>query len=244
MALLKRSKKPETRDMPRQSAPDVAPLPAWIRWGRWGVPLVALLLIGGVVAFTRSQSSVPLEFKGGAVVSSRQQAPDFTLTDHNGQTQQLSSFRGRPVALTFVYTNCIDICPLIAWNMHLAYEQLGGDANKIALLAVTVDPERDTPAQMRAFSETRQLTNQWHFLTGVRPALERVWRAYGIQTQGVDSDGNVIPESDIANAKPAQIEHAAPMFLIDKQGNVRMLLPIDFAPETLVHNMKVLLAES
>src|SRR4051812_3887778 len=116
MALLKRSPKPKTARRKREEPSGIEPLPSWIIWGRWAVPLIALLLIGGL-AFTRFKGAAPKELIGGAVVNGRQLAPDFTLVNQFGEPQQLSTFRGKPVALTFIYTNCIDVCPLIAYNM-------------------------------------------------------------------------------------------------------------------------------
>ncbi len=224
------------------AAPPIPTLPAWLRIARWGVPLIGILLIAGF-AYARFRPA-PSQLTGGAVVTGRQLAPDFTLTDQFGQPQALSGFHGKAVALTFIYTNCTDVCPLIAWNMHLAYQQLGDQAKNVALVAVTVDPERDTPAQVRAFSDQRELTYQWWFLTGSRPALEQVWRAYGIQAQAYDASGTPIPESDVSQATPEEVEHAAPTFLIDKQGYVRVLLPIDFTADTLASDLRILATES
>jgi len=211
------------------------------------MPLVALLIVG---AFTAARfgvpgiKSAPRELKDAAIANGRPPAPDFTLTNQLGQQESLSSFRGKPVAMTFIYTNCADVCPLIAWNMHLAYDQLGNDAKNVALVAVSVDPEHDSPAQIRAFSDERQVTSQWHFFTGGRPALEDVWRAYNIPAQAVDAAGNPLPQgSDLSAASPEEIEHAAPMYLIDKQGRLRAMMPVNFEADTLANNLRVLLAE-
>jgi protein SCO1/2 len=232
---------PETRKS-KQPASNSPALPAWILWGRWIAPLVLLLILGGV-AYGRFHPTAR-ELKGGAIIAGRQPAPDFVLTDQNGESVQLSSFRGKPVALTFIYTNCADVCPLIAWNMHLAYQSLGSDAKNVSLLAVSVDPEHDTQAQLKAFSDQRQLTNEWHFMTGIRPVLEQVWRSYHIDAIPVDSGGQPLPQgTDLSSATPEQIEHASPTFLLDKGGNVRMMLPIDFTPDTLEYNLRVLLGD-
>lgn len=217
--------------------------PAWWRdRGRQavaaiGVAVVALAVLAWLGWRVWQARAASNELIGGAIAASRQLAPDFALTDQLGRPQQLSGFRGRPVALTFIYTNCPDVCPLIALNMHLAYRALGADAKRVALVAVTVDPERDDVAQVRRFSDARGLTDEWYFLTGPRAQLEAVWRAYGILTRPVNLQG-----TPVAN-DPAAVEHAAPTFLIDKQGNVRMLLPVDFSADTLAHNLRVLLRE-
>jgi protein SCO1 len=246
MAVSKRSAKGKAPTQSSKAEVGPEPLPSWIRWARWIMPIFALLIVGGYAAFRfgvlPGLKATPRELINVALVNPpAPPAPDFTLTNQFGEPKSLSSFRGKPVALSFLYTNCIDVCPLIAWNMHLAYEELGNDAKNIGLVAVTVDPERDTPAQMLAFSATRQLTNQWDFFTGTRPVLQDVWRTYQIPAQGVDVSGS--PILDVTTATPREIEHGAPTDLIDKQGRIRAMMPYNFEPETLTHNLRVLLAE-
>src|SRR3954447_1655178 len=127
MAVSKRAKA-SARNPEGEVGPD--PLPSWIRWARWVMPLVALLIVGAFAAARYGVpgiKSAPRELKDAAIANGRPPAPDFTLTNQLGQQESLSSFRGKPVAMTFIYTNCADVCPLIAWNMHLTYDQLGND---------------------------------------------------------------------------------------------------------------------
>ena len=152
------------------------------------------------------------------------------------------------LSLTFLYTNCPDVCPLIAANLHESYKQLGDQAQNVGILAVTVDPVNDTVDQMRQFSDARGLTDEWSFMTGSPTALDSVWQAYGILAQPVDANGK--PISAVAQKQaqglvpqPSDIEHSAPVFLIDKSGALREMLPVDFTPATLVTDFKILLAE-
>src|SRR5579871_4193235 len=73
-------------------------------------------------------------------------APAFTLTDQNGRQISLAQFKGQPTIVTFLYTHCPDACPLIADQVHVALTQLGPDASKVGLLAVSTDPSGDTRA--------------------------------------------------------------------------------------------------
>lgn len=217
---------------------------------RWAGPLfvlVALLALIGV-AYWRLR---PVPTLIGDHLSDPYPAPDFTLTDQFNHPETLSSFRGRPVALTFIYTNCPDVCPLIASNMHAAYQQLGPDAQRVQLLAVTVDPERDTIPQIRQFSIEHGLLNEWLFMTGSRPELERVWTAYGIDSRPVDSQGRPLTPipADTAQSSPEVIAHSAFIFLIDRRGEVRTLLsPTDFSAADvatdLATDLRILLSES
>jgi len=200
------------------------------------------LLAGALYWYFRPVSH---ELVGGGIVSNPFEAPDFTLTDQFEHDQRFGNFRGRPIALTFVYTNCPDVCPLIAANMHAAYQRLGDDAQRVALVAVTVDPERDNVAQIRRFSVQHGLLDEWLFLTSSRAQLEAVWKAYGIYSQYVDAKGNPItpPAGAESRPSPATIEHTAPVFLIDKHFKVRALLAVDFTASDLVTDFKILLAE-
>jgi protein SCO1/2 len=185
---------------------------------------------------------------GGASVRGRPLAPDFVLTDQLGRPQQLSELRGKPVALTFLYTKCRDICPVMAANLHQAYRQLGDQASKVAIVAVTVDPEHDTVDQARSFSDQHSLTNEWSFLVGPRSQLESIWASYGILAQPVDGAGKPVNPAAQGTLRglppqPADVEHSAPVFLIDKTGALREMLPVDVTPDTLTTDVRVLLTE-
>ncbi len=174
-------------------------------------------------------------------------APDFTLTDQRGQTVQLSSLRGHAVALTFIYTNCTDICPLIAEKLHAAYEMLSpSQQQNVDLLAVTVDPTRDDQAALQKFSEKHSLadTANWHALTGEPNALAKIWSDYYIDASGMieedatpEPGATPTPESTPGNAPPA---HTDAIFLIDKDGNERVLLRSSVDYKSIAADLKTL----
>lgn len=210
----------------------------------WVVIAVGVIGIVAVAGFSVFQSrAAPSELVGGAIVTSPQAAPDFTLTDQFGHPQTLSSLRGKPVAVTFIYTNCPDVCPLISAHMHQAYQMLGDQAGKVGMVAVTVDPERDNAQQIRTFSDRIGLTNEWHFLTGTRPQLEAVWTSYGIDAQRARASMSASTTAKSADAEADLIEHAAPVYIIDKRGQFRAMLPVDVSAEDIATDLKVLLAE-
>src|SRR5918911_663253 len=99
MAVSKRTKASE-RSHRGEVGPE--PLPAWIRWARWIMPLIALIIVGAFAAAKYGVPGVktaPRELKEAAIANGRPPAPDFTLTNQFGQQETLSSFRGKPVAL-------------------------------------------------------------------------------------------------------------------------------------------------
>jgi cytochrome oxidase Cu insertion factor (SCO1/SenC/PrrC family) len=135
--------------------------------------------------------------------------------------------------LTFLYTTCPDVCPLIASNLHEAYKRLGGQAANVALVAVTVDPVNDTVSQVRQFSDQHALSDEWFFLTGSADQLQPVWRSYGILAQPTRP---ITATSQRAAQglppQPADIDPSASVYLIDKSGVMRAALPVDVVPDT------------
>lgn len=159
-----------------------------------------------------------------------QPAPDFTLTDGaTGSSLALSSLRPNVVAMAFLYTQCPDVCPLTAEHFRAAQERLGSDSSRVRFLAVSVDPERDTPAAVQAFSAAHRLSRDWHYLIGPRAALSSVWSAYGIYA-APEGGGPTVAHNDA-------------IYLIDAKGNARVLLHTEDGVDTLVKDLKILLQE-
>jgi len=111
-------------------------------------------------------------------------APDFTLTDGlSGRAITLSGQRGQVVALTFLYTNCPDVCPLTATQFRAAQTELQADTARVTFIAVSVDPDRDTQQAVQTFSAPHGLASNWIYLVGGRAPLSPVWASYGIGLQ-------------------------------------------------------------
>jgi protein SCO1/2 len=155
-------------------------------------------------------------------------APDFRLTDQFGQQVSLSQFKGKPVVVTFMYTHCPDVCPLIAEKLHTVEQSLGGDAQKVAILAISVDPKGDTRSAAMAFSEQHKMTGYWHFLIGTQNQLSPVWTAYAIDAQRISASTST---------------HTSALYVIDKTGHERVLLDQDFTSAQMTSNLKTLLGE-
>ena len=155
-------------------------------------------------------------------------APDFTLTDGlTGDTVTLSSLRGNVVALAFLYTRCPDVCPLTAAQFRAAQKQLGADAARVRFVAVSVDPDGDTPAAVRAFSEARDLKD-WRYLIGPRAALQAVWASYGV---GAYDQGVTVSHNDA-------------IYVIDAKGRERELIHSDVALADFVADLRAVLKGS
>jgi protein SCO1/2 len=154
-------------------------------------------------------------------------APDFRLTDQYGKSVALSQFRGKPVVLTFLYTNCPDQCPLTAEKLHATVQDLGSAAQNVGIIAVSTDPARDNTAAALRFSQEHNMQSYWHYLVGPRSALAPIWSAYHIYAQ---------PQQQLVN-------HSLGLFLIDKQGHQRIFLDNGFEPTVLADDLQILMKE-
>jgi protein SCO1 len=196
-----------------------------------GVVLALALLLAPTVAPGARDSELQ-----GQVLDPPRPALDFTLTDQSNRPVQLASLRGQVVVLTFLYTTCVDVCPLIAAKLREVTDRLGHRQGEVAIVAVTVDPERDTPAAMTEFSRRWGMLDRWRFLTGTERQLETIWQYYWA--------GHVrreIPGATAA-AKPAHaIGHGSPVHIFDRAGRVRVVFDGDFKPAQLTHDIEALL---
>jgi protein SCO1/2 len=87
----------------------------------------------------------------GVDITGAPYAKDFHLTDFDGKPRALADFRGKAVVMFFGYVHCPDVCPTTLIDMRLVKEKLGPDGDKLQVLFVTVDPERDTPEMLKAY---------------------------------------------------------------------------------------------
>lgn len=179
-----------------------------------GGPEEGVARAGGPQGALRPQGIPPAELDG--------------LVDERGRPARLADARGRPTVVTFLYTTCEDTCPTTAQQIRIALDRLGRDPTTAgaavpAVVAIAVDPPRDTPARARRFLAQQRLTGRMRFLTGPREALERQWRAYGIRPQGED------------------FEHSAHVVLLDGQGVQRIGWPVSqLRPEGLAADIALL----
>jgi len=142
-------------------------------------------------------------------------APGFALTDQFGDQVALAGQRDKVVVLTFLYTNCPDVCPLTAAWLRQVHDQLGDDAAAVTFLAVSVDPDGDTAEATTEFSERFGMLERWSFLTGTRAQLEPVWKAYYV---------GVLPDTEHDGvAHDPLVTHTAPIYVINQDGRRRVL---------------------
>ena len=153
-------------------------------------------------------------------------APGFHLTDQTGQAVSLAQFKGMPVVLTFFYTHCPDACPLTAEKLHQTMVELGSNAQKVGVIAVSVDPKGDTPTTALSFIKAHRLKGYLHYLLGTQAELSPVWSSYA---------------EFAAPAKGSSVSHTTALYVIDQQGRERVFLSDDFTAAQLTADLQILL---
>lgn len=156
-------------------------------------------------------------------------APELSLQASNGGTLSLASYRGRVVLLEFGFTNCPKVCPTTLATLASVHKHLGADAKHVQVVFVTVDPERDTAAQLRAY--LRGFNPGFVGGTGTPAQLAQVRRRYGVMAQ----------RRNVGNSYT--VGHSSSVFLIDRQGRLRAMMPYGASADDYIHDVRVLLAE-
>ena len=153
-----------------------------------------------------------LTYSGTALESAP--APPFALRNQHGATVSLADRQGSVVLLTFLDPLCTDDCNLIAQQIAAAQERLGADAPGLAVLAVNVNPAAQTPAATQAFLQNQGLDENpaWHFLSGEWEAVKAIVAAYHVSA------------SEPKPSKPGEVLHQDVVFVIDRHGNLRVLI--------------------
>jgi protein SCO1 len=106
--------------------------------------------------------------------------PAVALVRDDGRTVELNDELddGRPVVLNFVYTTCTTVCPLTSQIFADLQEKLGGARDRVHLMSISIDPEQDTPARLRAYAEKFSAGSEWQHYTGTLAASIAVQRAF------------------------------------------------------------------
>ena len=156
-------------------------------------------------------------------------APNFTLTSQDINPVALADLRGKVVAVTFIYTECPDICPMLTQKMVEVQDELGADfGKKIVFVSISLDPEHDTPEVLKDYAEFWGAKPEgWSFLTGSLDAVRDVTRRYGVF---------------FSKKEDGSVEHSQLTTLVDADGQMRVqYLGARFDPEEFRRDLMSLL---
>ena len=132
-------------------------------------------------------------------------APDFALLDQRGAMISLATLRGHVVAITFLDTKCLDLCPLQASLLGRVQTDVGSKVPFIVVV-VSVRPDADTPSTIATFAASHGLRGNFYWLSGPKAQLPDVWNRYGVGVQVANGD----------------LAHSSVIYLIDRQGFERV----------------------
>jgi protein SCO1 len=195
-------------------------------------------IVGGVAALTISSGSsrpsagnihgVASSRYRGSVATPPETEPPLALRSYTGQRVNIDQYRGKAVLVTFLYTKCPDVCPIIASNLGVSLNLLGAaKASHVQLLAVSVDPRGDTPKAVRAFLARRKLIGRMQYLIGNAHELARVWKAWNVGSEQDSQD-------------PGLVNHSGLVYGVSGSGKLTTLYAANFQPSEIVHDAPLL----
>lgn len=165
----------------------------------------------------------------GTLALPARQAPPLQLRNYQGRPVSIAAYRGRVVLVTFLYTRCPDVCPLIAANLRAALALLGPRAARAQLIAVSVDPRGDTPAAVARFLRVHDLRGRMEYLIGSAAELARTWSAWSVGAKR-------------QAASPELVAHSALVYGVSASGRLITLYPSSFEPHEIAHDIPLLAA--
>ena len=154
---------------------------------------------------------------------------DFELKDADGKQRRLADFRGKAVVLFFGYTQCPDVCPTTLAALAEAMQRLGPDADRVQVLFVTVDPDRDTPALLAQYVPA--FDRRFLGLYGDADATARTAKEFKVIYQKAPG---TTPGS-------YTMDHSAGTYIFDPQGRLRLYVSNGQGPDVFVHDLRELL---
>jgi protein SCO1 len=186
----------------------------------------ASLSLGGC-----NRSGGSLSFKA-TDVSGADFGRELQLSDFNGQPRKLADFRGKVVVVFFGYTHCPDVCPTTMTELGSAMKKLGADADKVQVLFVTADPERDTPEVLK------------QYVTAFDPRFLGL-RGTPEQTAQAAKDFKVLIQKNAgSNPQNYTVDHSSGTYLYDPQGRLRVYVSYGQGADVFAHDIAALLKAS
>jgi len=185
---------------------------------------LAIVLLGAApmaaASVNRTADPIIAEALTGYSPPLSEAAPDFRLTNQDGESVSLSSFRGKVVLLTFLDPVCTTDCTFMGQEFLQAGKLLAADRGRVELVGVAVNPVYYSQSVIKAFDQQEGLSAlpDWEFLTGTPAQQEKAWKPYGIVGQVLPA-GGMVAHNDIA-------------FVINQSGQITQELDFDPGPGT------------
>jgi protein SCO1/2 len=193
-----------------------------------GALVVPILALGTYFAFERPPRA-EAGFRSGMFEPARE-APAFSLDGSDGKQLRLSDHLGKVVIVEFGFTFCQYVCPVTLARLTEVHKKLGSAARDVQLIYVTVDPERDTPQRLR--EHLTYFNPSFLGATGTRDEVVAVLKAYGVVAEQVVSKNPALGY---------EVSHSSFLYLVDRQGKIRGLVPFGTSADDILHDVELLL---
>jgi protein SCO1/2 len=192
--------------------------------------LAAVLIHGRPAAKVLGATSVKRSDYAGYVLDPAKPAPPLRLKSYLGASVNIADYRGKAVLVTFLYTHCPNVCPIIASKLHTALAQMpSSERREVEIIAVSVDPSGDTPASVAQFLAAHEMTGEMQYLLGTSGVLARVWTQWGVGSRR--DSGN-----------PELVAHTALIYGITGRGKIKTIYSSSFASSDIVRDVPKLAA--
>ena len=193
-----------------------------------GALVLPLVVLGTRVAFLRAPRAE--EGLRSGTFDPPREAPVFSLDGSSGRKLSPRDYLGKVVIVEFGYTYCQDVCPITLAHLTEAWKKMGGAARDVQLIYVTVDPARDNPERLR--EHLTAFNPSFLGATGTPEELQAVEKAYGVEARQVASTNPALPYA---------MDHSSSLYLVDRQGKLRGLVPFGTPVDDIVHDLEYLL---
>jgi len=211
---------------------------------RMALPIVVIVVIAGGFALLFQHTSSNSQTLAGNTHSAKsasflgnelsppKAAPSLSLRNYLGERVNIAQYRGKALLVTFLYTHCPDVCPLITANLRVAQNLMGAKtAAKTQIVAVSVDPRGDTPQTVAAFLKVHEMTGRMQYLIGSPRELGHVWQAWGV---GSERDAS----------QPDVVNHSALVYGITASGELKTVyIGSSFKPSEIAHDVPLLASQ-
>lgn len=191
--------------------------------------LVVILLLASLGACDNATNVPQVQFSG-IDITGADYGKALKLIDHTGKPRSLEDFKGKVVLVFFGFTHCPEVCPTTLHDLATLLKQLGADAERVQVLFVTLDPERDTQEMLAKF------------VPSFHPNILAL-RGDEAATKAAAQSFHVFFEKRPGTTSNSYtIEHFSGTFVFDREGRLRLLMNYGIGIDKIIHDVKLLLS--
>jgi len=165
---------------------------------------------------------------------SNHEASEFSVVDHKARAIANFGHHESPSLLTFLFTNCTDVCPIVTSSIKRTLNLLE-DSKEVRVIVVSVDPKGDTEDKVQDYISKWGLGDNWSYVTEPEGLIQLIWESYFVKPQLDRSAKNALEKSF---SRKYQVTHTSPVYILDNQGKARVIHTNPIDPESLAEDIK------